>query len=101
MAVIRFTPRAREDLLDIWAYIAEHTGLSSADRIFDQIEKTCRLLQEHPRMGRVRTDIADNARSIIVERWIVLYRLDKDEVQIVRVVDGVRDLARIEFHSDQ
>lgn len=100
MAKLRFTPRAREDLLDIWTYIAEHARPDSADRIYDLIEKTCGLLQEHPHMGRVRAEIADDARSIVIERWIALYRVVGNEVQVVRVVDGVRDLTSIQWLSD-
>lgn len=100
MTTLRFTPRAREDLLDIWTYIAEHAGVAPADRIYDLIENACTLLQEHPRMGRARGEIAHDARSIIIERWVALYRVVESEVQIVRIVDGVRDLEHLEWLSE-
>jgi len=55
------------------------------------------LLKEHPRLGRARTDINPDARSLVIERWLALYRVTDDGVQIVRIIDGARDLAAIEW----
>jgi toxin ParE1/3/4 len=100
VAAVRFTNRAREDLLDIWAHIARHTNLRAADRVYDLIEKRCATLRAHPQIGRARTEIADEARAIVIERWIAFYRIVGSDVQIVRVVDGARDLASVEWTPD-
>ncbi len=97
MATVRFTHRAREDLLDIWAYVAEHGSLRTADRIYDLVEETCVTLRTHPHLGRARHEIADDARSVVIERWIAFYRVVGGDVQIVRIVDGARDLATLEW----
>ena len=47
-----FTARAREDLIEIWLYIATHNSEAVADRVYDSIEQSCRLLMDHPRLGR-------------------------------------------------
>jgi toxin ParE1/3/4 len=94
---VRFTVRAREDLLDIWLYVATHSAESVADRVLDSIEHSCRLLAEHPRLGRERPDIQPEARSIVIERWLALYRVAEDGVQIVRILDGARDVAAMEW----
>jgi toxin ParE1/3/4 len=52
-------------------------------------------LREHPEIGRPRPEIAEGARSLVIERWIVFYRIVGDDVQIVRIVDGVRDLSKL------
>jgi toxin ParE1/3/4 len=95
---VRFTRRAREDLLDIWLYIAVQSP-ATADKVYDRIEEGCGRLRDFPQSGRVRPEIAKGARSIVVDRWLLLYRLTKDGVLIVRIVDGSRDLARIEWIS--
>lgn len=97
MANVRFTHRAREDLLDIWLYIAQHGAPRTADRIYDLIEESCLKLRTHPHIGRARTEIAEDARSITVDRWITFYRIVGSDVQIVRVIDGARDLAATEW----
>jgi len=55
------------------------------------------MLQEHPRLGRARPEIQPEARSIVIERWLALYRVTEDGVQIVRILDGARDVAAIEW----
>jgi toxin ParE1/3/4 len=94
---VRFTRRAREDLLDIWTYIAPQSA-SAADRVYDHlIQESCQILREHPRIGRARPEIADDARCIVIERWIAFYRIVGEDIQVVRVIDGARDLANVEW----
>ncbi len=35
-----------------------------------------------------------------IERWLALYRVTDDGAQIVRIVDGARDLAAMEWASE-
>ncbi len=97
MIGVRFTARARQDLLDIWFYVATHNAEAIADRVYDSIERTCGLLSEHPRLGRARPEIELEARSIVIGRWLALYRVTEDGAQIVRIIDGARDLSAIEW----
>ena len=97
MTRVIFTHAARQDLLDIWLYIAENNSEAIADRIYDQIADSCKRLAEYPELGRSRLEIAEDARSLLVERWLVLYRLIGTNVQVVRIIDGVRDLKRIDW----
>jgi toxin ParE1/3/4 len=32
---------------------------------------------------------------LVIDRWLALYRIEGGDVQIVRVVDGTRDLTHI------
>jgi toxin ParE1/3/4 len=91
-----FTRRAREDLLDIWLYI-EPRNPHVADQVYDRIEKRCHLLRDHPQLGPARPEIGEGARVLVIERWLALYRLVEDGVQVVRIVDGARDLTRLEW----
>jgi hypothetical protein len=34
---------------------------------------------------------------LVINRWLALYRLVDEGVQVVRIVDGSRDLAKIEW----
>lgn len=100
MGEVRYTLRARGDLLDLWAYWASKDP-TAADRIYDRIEDRCRALRDHPRLGVARPEIGEGARMLVVERWLVLYRHMDDGVQVVRIVDGARDLGRIEWAADR
>ncbi len=100
MAKVRLTHRAREDLLDIWIAIATRNSDAVADRVYDRIEHACLLLKDHPQLGPARPEIAEEARALVIERWLALYCLVEDGVQVVRIVDGARDLTRIEWTQD-
>jgi toxin ParE1/3/4 len=94
---VRYTRRAREDLFDIWLYIAPRNSEAAADMVYDRIEERCRFLRDHPQLGPARPEIAEDARALVIERWLALYRLVEDGVQVVRIVDGARDLTKIEW----
>jgi toxin ParE1/3/4 len=91
---VRYTWKARQDLIDIWRHIAAESP-ANADRCLDLIEARCKQLAAFPEIGPERRDIAPDARMLVVERWIAIYRLVKQGVQIVRIVDGARDLSRL------
>ena len=97
MTRVRFTARAREDLLDIWHFVAARNSETVADRVYDGIEQTCELLREHPQIGRARPEIHRDARSLVIDRWLALYRVTENGAEIVRIIDGARDLAAIEW----
>jgi len=97
---LRWTPRAQEDVLDIYETITADS-LSAAERIFDKIEESANLLANHPRIGSRRAEIADDARVMVVGNYLIFYRTlpdDEgvvDEVEITRVVHGHQDLGDI------
>ena len=82
-------------MLDLWLWIAEKSGPPIADTVIDRIERRISSLERHPQMGPKRPDIARGARILVVERWLVLYACDTDDVRIVRVIDGASDLRDI------
>ncbi|MGO9744557.1 MAG: type II toxin-antitoxin system RelE/ParE family toxin [Roseiarcus sp.] len=100
MARVRYAKRAREDLHDIWLHVARRGSEAVADKVIDRIEERCRQLKDHPQLGPARPEIGAGARALVVERWLALYRLAPDGVQIVRVVDGARDLGEIEWTTE-
>lgn len=93
-----WTRQARADLLDIYELIGiEQPG--AAERYFDRIEALVGLLQEQPRLGVLRPDIAPDLRMLVERPYLILYRIEPDlpvgtvdRVEVVRVVDGRRNL---------
>jgi toxin ParE1/3/4 len=88
------TPAAERDLIDIWTYIATDNP-DAADRLLDAIGERIRHLLDQPRMGRMRPDIAADARFLPIGNYVVLYRLTDEVVEIVRVVHGARDVTSL------
>jgi toxin ParE1/3/4 len=83
--------------LEIWLYIAPRNSEAVADRVCDRIEAACRRLGRHPQLGAARPEIAADARALVIERWLALYRLVDDGTQVVTIVDGSRDLTKTEW----
>jgi toxin ParE1/3/4 len=96
-----WTPQAREDLLDLYVTIGFEQP-AAAERIYAAIESQAELLVEHPRLGVRRPEIAPSARMLVEGVYLVLYenRPDTDdgpvdEIEIVRIVHGHRELSRV------
>lgn len=94
MTRILWSSKARSDMADIWLWLAETASPAMADDILDRITERVSVLTTHPMLGPVRSDIAEKARMLVCDRWLVLYLIaDDGNVHVVRVVDGARDPA--------
>ncbi len=91
MARVRLTPRARDDLDEVWLYIARD-NIGAANRLIDAISARCNGLADFADLGPARPDIAPDARMLTIDNYIVLYRHDGDDIEIVRVTHGARRL---------
>ena len=52
------TPRAEQDVRDIWDYMADDS-IEAADRVLAALEKTMRRLAKNPGIGHLREELAD------------------------------------------
>ena len=50
------TPRAEQDIVDIWEYIAGD-NLDAADRVLDALDKALHRLAKNPGIGHFREDL--------------------------------------------
>jgi toxin ParE1/3/4 len=91
MGRIQRTPRADQDLEELWFFIAQDDPIA-ADRWLDTLEEKIGLLADHPLMGPARPDIARELRYHPVGNHLLLYRVIQGGIEIVRVVHGARDL---------
>jgi toxin ParE1/3/4 len=93
VATLRFSERARYDLIDIGNFIGRDNPTAAAQFI-SELEQRCLLLSARPLSGRVRDELVRGLRSVPDSRYVIFYRPIKDGVEIVRVVHGARDLRR-------
>lgn len=96
-----WTSQAREDLLEIYCTIGLDNP-SAAERVFTAIEARVQSLKIYPRLGPRHPEIRPATRILVEGPYLILYetRPDTDEgriasVEIVRVVDGRRDLRNL------
>jgi toxin ParE1/3/4 len=98
IARLSWSRQAREELLDIYVMI----GLASpaaAERLYNKIEAKVQRLARFPRLGPRRPEIGPSTRILIEGAYLILYETVPDSnegpidrVDIVRVIDGRRDL---------
>jgi len=93
---VRLTDQASDDLFSIWAHIASDS-LRNADECVDRIMKRAVRLADFPRLGPARSNVAAGARFLVVQRWLVIYRVTSREIRIVRIVDASRDLNSLDI----
>jgi toxin ParE1/3/4 len=99
-ADLLWNPQAREDLLEI--YIAIGIDIpDAAERLYTAMESKVNLLVSHPRLGVRRPELQRSARILMEGPYLVLYETHPDtddgpidSVEIVRVIDGRRDLSK-------
>lgn len=99
MAVKLFwTPRARADVKKIYLDIGREQP-ASAEGYLQRIRAKVERLASHPRLGERRPEIYPSVRMLVEAPYVILYETipDSDEgalevVEIVRIVDGRRDL---------
>jgi toxin ParE1/3/4 len=97
---VRLSQLAERDLLEIWLRVAADKGPDTADHWIDRIEARCRQLAEFPESGPPRPDIAEDARMLVIARWLALYEITKGGVRIMRVVDAARNLGELDLSGD-
>jgi toxin ParE1/3/4 len=91
-----WSPEARGDLSDIWNYYAAVASPRSADNIVRRIGDAVRLLEDHPYGGRSRDEVRRGLRSVAANPHVIFYRVTTNDIaQIVRVIDGRRDVDAI------
>jgi len=98
MAVL-LSQKVKAELEDIWSFIAAESGsLEIADRVLEVITDTFVQLSEYPRLGRAREDLRPGLRSLAAGSYVVVYRMQGNDVRILHVVHGRRDIRAVVRH---
>jgi len=91
MPEVVISPKAEQDLLEIWFYIAEDSPVN-ADRFLDKLDKKAIKLSEFTDIGIDRPELAEDLKSFPVDRYLIYYRVIKNGIELVRVLPGARDI---------
>jgi toxin ParE1/3/4 len=91
---IRRFPRAIRDADEILGYIAAD-NVAAAERFAERLVRATDRLAGFPESGAPHPEIGDRVRGIVVARYLVLYRVGPDSVDILRILHGARDLTAL------
>lgn len=87
-------PEAESDFDEIWWYIAQDSP-HNADRFLDHIQERCLALAGFPQMGISRDELKAGLRSHPVGNYMIFYFPLKDGIDIVRIINGSRDIENL------
>lgn len=90
----RFTPKARQDLDDIWDFTVERWGSAQAERYVVTIVRVCQDLAAGRRFGREAGMVREGYLTYRTGAHVVFFRGVDDEVEIVRILHERMDPAR-------
>lgn len=84
-----FSPQAREDLREIFIYIAEDSP-SAARLVLTRIKERVRELKDNPHIGRPGR--VPGTRELVITKtsYLAPYQVVDDAIQILRVYHGSR-----------
>jgi len=91
----RISRKADADIESICDYIAQNNP-DAADRLDEQIHRAIQLIATFPGLGHTRPDVRDNRYLFrAVGNYVIAYRLEKNELVVVRVLHGARDFRKL------
>ncbi len=88
---VEFSVFVEGDLVAIADYIARDNPTRAVEFI-REIRNEIRRIGKNPLLYRLRPEIGEEARLAIVDRYVILFRIQGKVVRIERVVFGGRDL---------
>lgn len=91
MAQIIWTDPARDDLAEIYEYIALDNP-DAAERVVARILRHVKQLEDHPKSGSVPPELPRSSeyRQIVEPPCRIFYRIEKDTIFIVHVMRSER-----------
>ena len=86
-----FSEEADSDLFQILTYIAARNRVAAID-LANLFNTKIESLAHFPFIGRERSYFARGLRSAVVEIYVIFYRVERERILIVRMLDGRRDI---------
>lgn len=93
MKAIELTPKATEDLEEIWLYSYEQFGVVKADEYVGQFSDIFEMLATH-QIGTSRPDLDDQIYSLPAEQHVIYFVPAEATITVIRILNHSRDAAR-------
>ena len=94
MVSVSFSPKSRQDLIDIGDFIAKDSR-ANARRFVAKLMTQCQRIAHAPMGYPSREDLAASLRMASMERYVVFFRVLDGVIRIERVLHGARDMPAI------
>ena len=101
---VQYSDEAHADLAEIKRYITEDLASpKAAMNTVKKITKKIRLLKKHAEIGAMLSSIIDietDYRYLVSGNYLSFYRIDGNEIYIIRILYGGRDYIPTLFGED-
>ena len=94
---VRLLSIAEQDLTDLLSYLAAENSQAAAE-VLGRIEARLEALQSHPFVGRVLHNAKLTAlgyRVLVIDNYLVFYKVKGNAVLVHRILHRARDLLRL------
>lgn len=92
-------PQAKQDLKEIFIYVALNDGFDAANKLLDAIEKTLYKLEEFPERGHIPIELRQTGIKRYLEihykPYRIIYEIGNNIIYIHAVFDGRRNIQEI------
>ena len=98
---IKWSKDASEELKCLIKYLVGKSGTASAGKIYDKLISKVDDLKNYPYKGRYVPELEKlgivSIHELIVYPWRIFYRIDENNVFIISIIDGRRNIEEILF----
>lgn len=98
MKAVFWTSSANKDLVEISEYLAEES-IDAAEAFLSRVDERLTQLAEFPQIGRVVPELerhnVTRFREVVLSPWRFVYREEKNEIFVITVFDGRRNIEDI------
>jgi toxin ParE1/3/4 len=91
MASVIFSPRSRQDLIDIGDFVTQDSR-ANARRFVASLQDRCKRIGDAPLSYPSRDDLAAGLRMAPLGRYVIFFRVLDDTVRIERLLHGACNL---------
>ena len=99
MVPVTFSPKSRQDLLDIGDYIAKDSRATARRFVGKPIDQ-CQRIARAPLGYASRGDLAPGLRMAALGHYVIFFRVLDGTVRIERVLHGARNLPMLFGEAD-
>ena len=92
-------PQAKQDLKEIFIYVAVNDSIESANKLLDALEQVCYKLEKYPQRGHVPLELIPTGIKRYLEihykPYRIIYEIEKNLIYIHAVIDVRRNIQEI------
>ncbi|CND12619.1 ParE toxin protein [Yersinia intermedia] len=93
MKEINLTPKAVDDLENIWLYGQIQFGLAKADEYVARFSDIFDILARHE-IGTQRSELGENIFSLPIEKHVIFFVPSESSITVIRILNQSQDVNR-------